>query len=182
MKMSFEVSIFCSAHPNDFIPGLRALRMKITKEGAFWERDCYQFAIQPSNLSQQAVKQAGKVYLYHVRFNGSIRDFLFLLEKCFRGTSIRFTAIRGFLEVEGYSLTQWKPILRRNNIQSSDVASIFRKDDMMILVQHHGVLEITKRAEKGGKLKKGDFLQIDSWLHAINPSKEDLFSLYGVSV
>ncbi|MFK4327427.1 hypothetical protein ABH965_004099 [Bacillus sp. RC97] len=52
MNTSFEVSIFCSAHPDDFIPSLRALRSRVTKGGAFWERDCYQFSIKPSNLSQ----------------------------------------------------------------------------------------------------------------------------------
>lgn len=96
MKMRYEVSIFCSAHPEDFMPNLRALRMRVTKEGAFWERDCYQFSIKPSNLSQRAAKQAGEIYLYHVHFNGCVRDFLFLLERCFRGTSFCFTAIRGF--------------------------------------------------------------------------------------
>ncbi|AJI08368.1 putative protein YicC (plasmid) [Bacillus cereus 03BB108] len=88
MKMSYEVSIFCSAHPDDFMPNLRALRMRVTKEGAFWERDCYQFSIKPSNLSQRAAKQAGEIYLYHVYFNGCIRDFLFLLERCFRGDKL----------------------------------------------------------------------------------------------
>lgn len=32
MKMSYEVSIFCSANPDDFMPNLRALRMRVTKE------------------------------------------------------------------------------------------------------------------------------------------------------
>ncbi|HHB1655987.1 hypothetical protein [Bacillus cereus group sp. BfR-BA-01400] len=45
MHISYEVSLFCSAHPGDIIPSLRALRMRVTKEGAFWERDCYQFSI-----------------------------------------------------------------------------------------------------------------------------------------
>ncbi len=77
MHISYEVSLFCSAHPDELIPSLRALRMRVTKEGAFWERDCYQFAIKPSNLSQRAAKQAGEIYLYHVHFNGCVRDFLF---------------------------------------------------------------------------------------------------------
>ncbi|AAM26053.1 hypothetical protein DJ46_5729 (plasmid) [Bacillus anthracis str. Vollum] len=154
MKMNYEVSIFCSAHPADFMPNLRALRMKVTKEGAFWERDCYQFSIKPSNLSQRAAKQAGEIYLYHVYFNGCIRDFLFLLERCFRGTSYRFTAIRGFLEIEGYSLKKWKPILRSHHINSTDVDSIFKKNDLTMIVHHHGALEVAKHAEKGEQLKK----------------------------
>ncbi|MBW3496430.1 hypothetical protein [Bacillus sp. FDAARGOS_1420] len=182
MKLSYEVSIFCSAHPKDFIPSLRALRMRVTKEGAFWERDCYQFSIKPSNLSQRAAKQAGEIYLYHVYFNGCIRDFLFLLEKCFRGTSFRFTAIRGFLDVEGYSLKKWKTILRSHHVKPSDVDCIFKKDDLTMLVHHHGCLEVVKRAEKGEQLKKVNFLKVDSWLQSLNPTKEDLFSLTGVSV
>lgn len=35
MKISYEVSLFCSAHPDELIPSLRALRMRVTKEGAF---------------------------------------------------------------------------------------------------------------------------------------------------
>lgn len=88
MKMRYEVSIFCSAHPEDFMPNLRALRMRITKEGAFWERDCYQFSIKPSNLSQRAAKQAGEIYLYHVYFNGCIRDFLFYWSDALEGQVI----------------------------------------------------------------------------------------------
>lgn len=182
MHISYEVSLFCSAHPDELIPSLRALRMRVTKEGAFWERDCYQFAIKPSNLSQRAAKQAGEIYLYHVHFNGCVRDFLFLLERCFRGTSFRFTAIHGFLDVEGYSLKKWKPILRNHHINSADVDCIFKKDDLVMIVHHHGGLEVVKRAEKGEQLKKVNFLEVDSWLQALNPTKEDLFSLTGVSV
>ncbi len=95
MKMSYEVSIFCSAHPDDFMPNLRALRMRVTKEGAFWERDCYQFSIKPSNLSQRAAKQAGKsICIMFILMD--VYGISFLLERCFRGTSFRFTAIRGF--------------------------------------------------------------------------------------
>ncbi|TCW46885.1 hypothetical protein EC917_12636 [Bacillus thuringiensis] len=182
MKMSYEVSIFCSAHPDDFIPSLRALRMRVTKEGAFWERDCYQFSIKPSNLSQRAAKQAGEIYLYHVHFNECVRDFLFLLERCFRGTSFRFTAIRCFLDVEGYSLKKWKSILRSHHINHTDVDCIFKKDDLAMIVHYHGGLEVAKRAEKGEQLKKVNFLKVDSWLQALNPTKEDLFSLTGLSV
>ncbi|QWI57821.1 hypothetical protein [Bacillus mycoides] len=182
MNTSFEVSIFCSAHPDDFIPSLRALRLRVTKGGAFWERDCYQFSIKPSNLSQQVAKQAGEIYLYHVHFNRCVRDFLFLLERCFRGTSFRFTAIRGFLDVEGYSLKKWKPIFRSHHVKFSDEDCIFKKDDLTILVHHHGGLEVAKRAEKGEQLRKVNFPQVDSWLQALNPTKEDLFSLTGVSV
>lgn len=182
MNISYEVSLFCSAHPDELIPSLRALRMRITKEGAFWERDCYQFSIKPSNLSQRSAKQAGEIYLYHVHFNGCVRDFLFLLERCFRGTSFRFTAIRGFLDVEGYSLKKWKPILRNHHINSADVDCIFKKDDLVMIVHQHGGLEVVKRAEKGEQLKKVNFLEVDSWLQALNPTKEDLFSLTGVSV
>ncbi|MDA2157760.1 MULTISPECIES: hypothetical protein [unclassified Bacillus cereus group] len=158
--ISYEVSLFCSAHPDELIPSLRALRMRVTKEGAFWERDCYQFSIKPSNLSQRAAKQAGEIYLCHVHFNGCVRDFLFLLERCFRGTSFRFTAIRGFLDVD----------------------CIFKKDDLVMIVHHRGGLEVVKRAEKGEQLKKVNFLEVDSWLQALNLTKEDLFSLTGVSV
>ncbi|MED1641559.1 hypothetical protein P4V01_32520 [Bacillus thuringiensis] len=182
MNISYEVSLFCSAHPDELIPSLRALRMRVTKEGAFWERDCYQFSIKPSNLSQRAAKQEGEIYLYHVHFNGCVRDFLFLLERCFRGTSFRFTAIRGFLGVEGYSLKKWKPILRNHHINSADVDCIFKKDDLVMIVHQHGGLEVVKRAEKGEQLKKVNFLEVDSWLQALNPTKEDLFSLTGVSV
>ncbi|MGK0536933.1 hypothetical protein [Bacillus sp. 'calajunan'] len=182
MIISYEVSLFCSAHPDELIPSLRALRMRVTKEGAFWERDCYQFSIKPSNLSQRAAKQAGEFYLYHVHFNGCVRDFLFLLERCFRGTNFRFTAIRGFLDVEGYSLKKWKSILRNHHIDSADVDCIFKKDDLVMIVHQHGCLEVVKRAEKGEQLKKVNFLEVDSWLQALNPTKEDLFSLTGVSV
>ncbi|MEB8675437.1 hypothetical protein P4H08_19310 [Bacillus cereus] len=182
MKMSYEVSIFCSAHPDDFMPNLRALRLRVTKEGAFWERDCYQFSIKPSNLSQRAAKQAGEINLYHVYFNGCIRDFLFLLERCFRGTSYRFTAIRGFLEIEGYSIKKWKPILHSHYVKPADVDCLFKKDDLAMIVHHNGVLEVVKRAEKGEELKKVNFLNVDSWLQVLNPTKEDLFSLTGVSV
>ena len=41
---------------------------------------------------------------------------------------------------------------------------------------------MVKRAEKGEELKKVNFLNVDSWLQALNPTKEDLFSLTGVSV
>lgn len=44
------------------------------------------------------------------------------------------------------------------------------------------VLEVVKRAEKGEQLKKVNFLEVDSWLQALNLTKEDLFSLTGVSV
>lgn len=120
--------------------------------------------------------------MYHVYFNGCIRDFLFLLERCFRGTSYRFTAIRGFLEIEGYSLKKWKPILRSHHINSTDVDCIFKKNGLTMVVHHHGGLEVAKRAEKGQQLKKVNFLTVDSWLQALNPTKEDLFSLTGVSV
>lgn len=85
MNISYEVSLFCSAHPDELIPSLRALRMRVTKEGAFWERDCYQFSIKPSNLSQRAAKQAGEIYLYHVHFNGCVRDFLFYWKDVLEG-------------------------------------------------------------------------------------------------
>ncbi len=83
----------------------------------------------------------------------------FLLERCFRGTSFRFTAIRGFLDVEGYSLKKWKPILRNHHINSADVDCIFKKDDLVMIVHHHGGLEVVKRAEKDEQLKKSKLLR-----------------------
>ncbi|PFJ18277.1 hypothetical protein COI90_31165, partial [Bacillus cereus] len=68
------------------------------------------------------------------------------------------------------------------HINSADVDCIFKKDDLVMIVHHHGGLEVAKRAEKGEQLKKVNFLEVDSWLQALNPTKEDLFSLTGVSV
>ncbi len=59
-----------------------------------------------------------------------------------------------FLDVEGYSLKKWKPILRNHHINSADVDCIFKKDDLVMIVHQHGGLEVVKRAEKGEQLKK----------------------------
>ena len=57
------------------------------------------------------------------------------------------------LDLEGYSLKKWKPILRNHHINSADVDCIFKKDDLVMIVHQHGSLEVVKRAEKGEQLK-----------------------------